>query len=234
MDSLLISSKTLFSYLLERKNRLLYEWDLLSDFYPEYKNNKMDLDENDYYSHLFHYHFSLYHSIHRLDCDLEAANSLFRVGLSLSFIKMVQREEDQCAHFYSNSYVFCHQRRKEGSKFCEHHLNLFKEKLPDVLDMRHYYMNFENLKKMEQADLENMIEHFYFYVDNENILHKACKILDVSLNCSFQELQNQYKKKVWEYHPDSNPNANLGKIQELNECYSIMKGFLGSTALFSK
>jgi hypothetical protein len=228
-DPYYIDSEKLCAYLRARKNILVYEWDLLEAFYPGFRKNLEQVSAEEYDLMLFRYHFYLYHYLHKLNIQLEQQHSPLRVGISLTFIKMLEREAGRCHYFYESDFLFCQNLLEENTFYCAHHLELFSHKLPQSQSLRNFYLYRENVEKISPEDIRQMIKKFHYYIQFHQQLENACRVLEVDLSVKPEYLKKKYYQKIRKFHPDLHPAMDRRFIQEINQSYEVLSGFLKGT-----
>ena len=74
---------------------------------------------------------------------------------------------------------------------------------------------FPSEKGEEKSNVSNFSESSKAIID-------ARKILNITENSSDKEIKKAYRKKAKQYHPDLNPDAQVGKFLELKTAYDLI------------
>ena len=89
------------------------------------------------------------------------------------------------------------------------------------IKLSQYYLDWNNYNKTSQSDVEDLLNGFwkqYFAHDQQE---QALKVLELSVESSWDEIQQSYRRKINQCHPDK--GGRRAVFIEIREAYEILK-----------
>jgi len=89
------------------------------------------------------------------------------------------------------------------------------------IKLSQYYLDWNNYNKTSQSDVEDLLNGFwkqYFAHDQQE---QALKVLELSVESSWDEIQQSYRRKINQCHPDK--GGKRAVFIEIREAYEILK-----------
>jgi len=89
------------------------------------------------------------------------------------------------------------------------------------IKLSQYYLDWDNYDKTSQSDVEDLLNGFwkqYFAYDQQE---QALKVLELSAESNWDEIQQSYRRKVSQCHPDKGGCRTV--FIEIREAYEILK-----------
>jgi len=83
-----------------------------------------------------------------------------------------------------------------------------------------YYMDIENLNETRTEDVDEMLQRFWFRLDNSERRAEALRELELEDPVSNDTIQKQYRRLAMKHHPDR--GGEMEKLQRINVAVSIL------------
>jgi len=212
--------------IIKNKTNPIVETDLLSHFFPNYReflNDTIGIE-------MFRIHFSLYHHLYKLQRELYNTNE--RLYIDLIYIFLVQIPEKGFCNFYDeNLHNYCNIATQNDKKYCEYHLKEINKDIScgsvNNADIGSYYLDINNYFKMDDVQLKRTLKGMHNFIYNQNDIEKSYDILGLNIGESINRVKSRYKYLIMQFHPDkSDIPDNNKRFLEIQNAYSILKDAL--------
>ncbi len=89
------------------------------------------------------------------------------------------------------------------------------------IKLSQYYLDWDNYDKTSQSDVEDLLNGFwkrYFAHDQQQ---QALKVLELTVESGWDEIQQSYRRKINQCHPDK--GGDRAVFIEIREAYEVLK-----------
>lgn len=110
-------------------------------------------------------------------------------------------------------------------KICFESINASESSLPSSqgvdAKLSEYYLDWNNLENTSELDVDNLLNNFWQYYLADDKQLEALQLLELEQDCSWQQVQQAYRRKAGENHPDKGGDA--ATFMEIREAYEILR-----------
>jgi hypothetical protein len=93
------------------------------------------------------------------------------------------------------------------------------------IKLSQYYLDWKKYDQTSQSDVADLLNNFWKKYFSHDQQQQALEILGLSVESSWHEIQNTYRKKITRYHPDK--GGSHARFIEIREAYEILSQFKG-------
>lgn len=177
---------------------------------------------------LYQNHFLLFHLLYLLQEEFRREDLYLHVHF-MRIRPVPFPAQGRCRHFLDNMVRFCAAPCRDGSDYCNFHLDRMENGALEELSARTFYLDRENFTRLDGETARAFVSGSWEYLGNYERFRESFRILELPDSADLNLLKSQFRKLARQCHPDVSREPDR-RFKELNNAYQVLLRYFSSVS----